>query len=68
MGFPEDDQMVEAFPSDRADEPLNVSILPGRLWRRGSVPDAHCSQMADDCIAVYRITYCGAAPQGMAEL
>ena len=38
--FPEDDHVVEALPPDRADEPLNVSILPGRPWCRGSIPDA----------------------------
>jgi hypothetical protein len=52
VGFPEDDHMVEAFSPDRADEPLNVSNLPGRPWCRGSIPDAHCSQTPDDCIAV----------------
>jgi hypothetical protein len=29
MGFAQDQDMVEAFSSDRADEPFNVSILPG---------------------------------------
>ena len=29
MRFTEHDHVVEAFPSDRADKSLNVSILPG---------------------------------------
>ena len=33
VSLPEDDQMVEAFPSDRTDELFNVSILP---WRSTS--------------------------------
>jgi hypothetical protein len=28
VSLPEDDHMVEAFPSDRTDEPFNLSILP----------------------------------------
>jgi hypothetical protein len=28
VGVPEDDHMVDAFLSDRTDEPFNVSILP----------------------------------------
>ena len=28
VSFPEDDHRVEAFSSDRTDEPFNVSILP----------------------------------------
>ena len=30
MRFAEYDHMVEAFPADRADEPLNICILPRR--------------------------------------
>jgi hypothetical protein len=33
--------MIEAFSPDRADEPLNVSVLPGRAGRGWSVADAH---------------------------
>ena len=29
VGFPEDDHMVEAFPSDRPDQPLNVLFYQG---------------------------------------
>src|ERR1700730_14247036 len=33
--------MVEAFSPDRADEPFNVSVLPGRAGRGWSVADGH---------------------------
>ena len=55
VGFPEDDHMVKAFPSDRADESLDISVLPWRPRCRWSIPDAHCSQTPHDCIAVNRI-------------
>jgi hypothetical protein len=45
VGFPEDDHMIKAFPSDRADKPLDISVL-WRLRRRWSIPDAHCSRTA----------------------
>src|SRR5262245_64200860 len=33
--------VVETFPSDRADQPLRVPILPRRARRNGLVTDAH---------------------------
>ena len=29
MAFAKDDNVIEAFPSNRADQPLRMSILPG---------------------------------------
>ena len=29
MGVAEDDDVIEAFPADRADEPLRMPVLPG---------------------------------------
>ena len=29
MGFAEDDDVIEAFPADRADQSLRMPILPG---------------------------------------
>ena len=29
MGFAEDDDVIDAFPTDRADQPLRMPILPG---------------------------------------
>ena len=44
MGFAQDHDMIQAFSSDRADEPFDVSVLPGRARRGWSVPDAHGSK------------------------
>ena len=41
MRLAEDNDMVEAITSDRADEPLSISILPGRAWRDRTIPNAH---------------------------
>jgi hypothetical protein len=49
MTFPEHDQMVDAFPSDRADQSLGVAVLPGRSWRSWLVANAHGAQPTYDC-------------------
>ena len=41
MRLAEDNDMVEAITSDRADEPLRISILPRRAWRDRPIPNAH---------------------------
>src|SRR5260370_6711400 len=41
MGLAQDQDMVQAFSPDRADEPFYVSVLPGRAGRSWSVADAH---------------------------
>ena len=33
------DHMIQAFPSDRADEALDVGVLPGRPVRGQGLPD-----------------------------
>ena len=43
MRFAKHDHVVETFPADRADESLNVSILPGRSGCDRMVPNAHRS-------------------------
>ena len=42
--FPEYDHVVQALPADRANEPLNVSVLPGRSERNRPISDAHGAQ------------------------
>ena len=42
--FAEYDHAVQALPADRADEPLNVSVLPGRSECDRSIPNAHGAQ------------------------
>ena len=36
-----DHDMVQAFTSDRADEPFGIRVLPGRPWGSGMVADPH---------------------------
>ena len=40
MPFAEHDDMVDPFPTDRADEPFDIGVLPGRARRCRSISDA----------------------------
>ena len=51
MPFAEHNHMIEAVPPDRTDQPLRVSILPGRPRRTRSIPDAHCLKAPDEDFA-----------------
>src|SRR6266576_1260501 len=44
MRLPEYDHVVETFPSDRADQPLDVRVLPRRSGSGRLVPNAHGTQ------------------------
>ena len=44
MGLAKDDDVIQAFSTDRADEPFDMSILPGRTGRSWSVPNSHGSE------------------------
>jgi hypothetical protein len=41
MALVEDDQVIQAIPSDRSDQALNVGVLPWRTLCRWSIPNAH---------------------------
>ncbi len=41
MCFPDNDQMIQTFSSDRSDQPFDIGVLPGRAWCRRAIPDAH---------------------------
>src|SRR5450755_3347981 len=41
VSLAEDDDMIKTFPSDRADQPFSISILPWRSWRGWPVTNAH---------------------------
>jgi len=41
--LPKYDHVVKTFPSDRADQSLDVSILPRRARGNGPVADTHSS-------------------------
>ncbi len=48
MTLSKHDQMVDTFPSDRADQSLRVAVLPGRSWRSRLVPNTHGPYPAHD--------------------
>ena len=52
MPLTKDDNMVKAVPSDRADEPLTIAILPGRSRRGWPIPNAHRPKTSDENITV----------------
>ena len=52
MSFSKDDNVVETVPTDRANEPLRVSVLPWRAWRDWSVPNAHRPNTPNENFAV----------------
>ena len=52
MGLTEHNQVVETFPSDRADQSLRVPILPRRARSNRFVADAHGAQSVRDSSAV----------------
>src|ERR1017187_2509123 len=41
VSLAENDDMIKAFPSDRADQAFSVSVLPWRSQRGWPVTDAH---------------------------
>ena len=45
----EHEQMIRALAPDRADQAFNIPILPGRVVRRGPVPDPHCWHTSLEC-------------------
>ena len=52
MPFAEYDNMVNALPSDRADQPLCTSVLPRRAWRGRSISNAHRAKAPDEYPAI----------------
>ncbi len=56
VGLAENDQMVQTFPSDRANQPLNIGVLPWRTWCRGTIRDPHGSDTSSEHPPVGAIT------------
>jgi hypothetical protein len=52
MAFAENDHMVETLTSDRPDEPLCISILPGRTGRSRPIPNAHGTNALDEASTI----------------
>src|SRR5437870_61952 len=41
MPFAEDDDVIEAFPSNRSNHALGIGVLPGRAWGDEDLVDPH---------------------------
>src|SRR6266566_9588296 len=54
--LPEYDHVVETFPSDRADQPLDVRVLPRRSRSSRLVPNAHGTQLLPEDHAVHSVS------------
>jgi hypothetical protein len=73
VSLAEDDDMIKAFPSDRADQPFSMSILPWRSRRGWSVTNAYDAKppfekRAVDAVAVVDdILRRGSQPQASAS-
>ena len=52
MPLAENDDMIKAFPSDRADQPFSMSVLPWRSRRSWAVTNAHRSKTSGKYLAV----------------
>src|SRR6202021_3461108 len=52
MRLAQDNDVVNTFAPDRSNQPFGKSILPGRRWCNGPIPDAHCAQSAHDDAAI----------------
>ena len=52
VALAENDDVVEAFQTDRADETLGIGILPGGLGRGEHFLDAHALHSIAECLAV----------------
>ncbi len=52
MGFVEDDDVVEAIPTDRADQSLDVRVLPRRTRSDGGGWHWLCQCLCDPWLAV----------------
>jgi hypothetical protein len=46
MPLAEDDDMIKAFPPDRANQPFRMSILPWRAGRGWAITNAHGREAA----------------------
>ena len=63
MPFAEDNDMVETFPSDRANQSFRMSILPWRLRRGGPITNAHGAKPPFEYLAVDTIAIADDVPR-----
>src|SRR6266571_3399172 len=50
--LPKHDDMVNAFPPDRTDQPFGIGILPRRSRRGRSISDAHRANAPSEDLAI----------------
>ena len=52
MALAKDNHGVDAFPPDRPDQPLRISVLPRRPRGCGAIADAHGMNTSDEYLAI----------------
>ncbi len=52
MGFAKHDQVIQTFPTDRADDSLSVRVLPGRARCRRDFFNTHCVNSISKVLSV----------------
>ena len=52
MAFADYDDMIDAFPADRTDQPFSISVLPWRARRRRPITNAHGSKSSDEDLTI----------------
>jgi hypothetical protein len=62
VGFTEEDHVVQAFPPDRANEPLRAAVLPRRTWRDWPIADADGTYSRGSCLKGYADACCRRTP------
>jgi hypothetical protein len=55
VSFAEHNNMIEAFPADGTDQPLRISVLPGRSRRGGAIANAHGLQLPTHGVTIGRV-------------
>ena len=63
MPLAKDDDMIKTFPSDRANQPLRMSILPWRLWRGWPVTNTDRAKPPGEKFAVDPVAIAADVPQ-----
>jgi hypothetical protein len=59
------DNVVEAVPSDRADQPFRMSVLPWRSWGGRPIPNAHCPKTPDEDVAINAVPIANDVSRGL---
>ena len=52
MSFAQDDNMIDAFPADRTDQPFSIAVLPRGARRRWSITNTHRSKSSDEGVTI----------------